>query len=147
MSAKGHQPSFYLETPGRLDPANSGHQRMLRLDKDLENLVPVFVEAPCRTPSQVPIKTVRSARRVRRTPEEQPGVTKFRQFPNSPIQQFSTNTKILKIRKHCEDLYLSGFAHAEAEANYFSIDKTNVTWKRARTNVFSPRFRCDADRT
>ena len=74
-------------------------------------------------------------------------MTKFRQLPTCPIQQFSTDTETLKIRKHCDDLYLSGFTHAEAEPDYFSVDDTNVTRQRAGTNVFSPRFRCDADGT
>ena len=91
------------------------------------------------------IETIRSAFRIRGASQEQPGVTEFRQLFTCPVQQFSTDTTILKIRKHCEDLYLSGFAQAEAKANYFSIDNTNVTWERTGTNVFCPRFRCDAD--
>jgi hypothetical protein len=55
------------------------------------------------------------------------------------------DTTFFESRKERHDLYLSGFTHAEAEPDYFPIDDTDVTRQRARTNVFSPGFRCDAN--
>ena len=43
---------------GHLQPASSSGPRRLRLDKILENLVPVFVKGSRRMPSQVSIETV-----------------------------------------------------------------------------------------
>jgi hypothetical protein len=70
-------------------------------------------------------------------------VTLFRQLLTRSVQQFSANAVILEIREYRKDLYLSGFTHAEAKPDYLLIDDANVTWQRARTNVFCPRLRCD----
>jgi hypothetical protein len=72
-------------------------------------------------------------------------VSKLCQFVTRPVQQFSANTTILEIRQQRNDFYLSGSTRAEAEANYFPINGADVTRQRARADILSPRFRCDAD--
>ena len=72
-------------------------------------------------------------------------MSKLRQFATRPVQQFSTDTTILEIRKQRNDFYLSSLTRAEAESNYFPIEGADVTRQRARTDIFPPRFRCDAD--
>ena len=71
-------------------------------------------------------------------------MTQFRQLFTRPVQQFSADTTILEIREYRNDLYFSGFTHAEAKPDYLPIDNANVTRQRTGTNVFRPRLRCDA---
>jgi hypothetical protein len=54
-------------------------------------------------------------------------VSELCQFLARPVQQFSTDTPILEIRKQRNDFYLSRFTRAEAESNYFFIDGADVT--------------------
>lgn len=54
-------------------------------------------------------------------------MAKLCQFLTRLIQQFFSNTKIFKIRKQCDDFYLSGFTRAEAESNYFLIYSADVS--------------------
>ena len=122
----------------------SRRRESLGFDKDLENLVPVLIMRPRRAPTEVPVETVRPASRIRRASKEQSSVTQFRQFLASPIQKFSADSKILKLREYCEDLYLSGFTHAEAEPDYGFIDHAYVTRQRPTANVYCPGFRCNA---
>jgi hypothetical protein len=72
-------------------------------------------------------------------------VPKLGQVVTRPVQQFSADTTILEIRKQRNDFYLSGSTHAEAEANYFPINGADVARPRARADILSPRFQCDAD--
>ena len=72
-------------------------------------------------------------------------MSKLRQFLTRPVQQFSADATILKIRKQRNDFYLSGPTRAEAEPNYFPIDGADVTRQHSRADVFFPRFGRDAD--
>ncbi|MGB5510772.1 MAG: hypothetical protein WBM87_03590 [Woeseiaceae bacterium] len=62
-----------------------------------------------------------------------------------PVQQFSADTTILKIRKQRNDFYLSSFTRAEAESNYSPIDDADVTRQHTRADILSPGVRCDAN--
>lgn len=61
-----------------------------------------------------------------------------RQMPRDPVQQFATDSAILKIRQQRKDHYLSTAAGAETVANDVLVDNADVAWQYAASNIFAP---------
>ena len=74
-------------------------------------------------------------------------MSELEQFPGGPIQQFPTDSTVFEVRQNHEDLNLPRFTYAEAITDDIFFKGADVSRKRSRTDVLSPRFRSDADGT